>query len=282
MDLFTLLHRCRLSHSPISLVVRLAESRLLDTALPRAEALLADRDQADEILVLVDEPCGVDVPAQKDGILIRFLVCEDALHGRALAKAFSACRRPLVVAVDQDVALTREELADVLGLLDGCDLVVGRRRAAFRWWAWPLEASMRWLFAVPVLDPLCPCKGMRRAAVADVILQSRGPLVDFELIAKLTALTTLIDETPLADHAKGSGLLRMMLTNIGGVCRLFFQPRFWAFDPGQQNFRPPLNAEPSSPLPKAQTVCFRHATTPMQQRLPNSRPKLRQTRRLGV
>ena len=126
----------------------------------------------------------------------------------------------------------------------GADLVVGRRTGNSRYFTWPIERLVRAIFAVPVTDPSCPIKAIRSAAVRGIELQAHGPLVEFELAAKMTFLTCLVDELEMAPTPTRESLLSILWSQRRELWRLFAKPKFWKWDPARARLRPSLDQAP--------------------------------------
>lgn len=255
MEYIRLLDRCSLVHSPISLLVRLPDVGMIGTVVRRASKLLAFRNPFDELVVVVPRLAGRVAPPS-GRVRVRTLAVDDVAAGSSYAAGLAACRWPRIVATDPLVSLTRSELQGMLDLLEITDLAVGRRRRLRGWWkAWPFEKLFRLCLGVPLADPLCPIRAMRRSAVVGVLLQTRGPLVECELIAKLTYLTCLLEELPLNGClAMPPGLASLAMREYRQVFDLLFRPRFWRFETGSPQFRPDPTTEAAPPVPRVQTV----------------------------
>jgi hypothetical protein len=114
---------------------------------------------------------------------------------------------------------------------------------------------------------------MRRSAVAGVVLQTRGPFVECELIAKLTYLTCVLEELPLSGGiAVRPGLASLAVTEFRQVCDVLFRPRFWDFKAEAPRFRPDPTTESAPPVPMVRAVLadgrHRHGAGRWPQRFP--------------
>lgn len=117
-----------------------------------------------------------------------------------------------------------------------------------------LGAIVRFIFGIPVADPGCPVKAVRKKAANGIVLQTSGYLVDLELIAKLTFLTTLIDEMPIKAGNGPANLLETVRGQWGTFLKAVFAPRFWHYDPAQPRTRPVMHAKEAPTPPPRTTV----------------------------
>lgn len=240
MDIEAILQRAPLAGQPLSLVVRAAEGGTEEAIIDQARALLANRNPLDEILIMPGSRGHASHLAGARAIRSR--------PGRTmLGCALEACRWPIVVLWSPTVSLAPDQLRAVVRLLDDCDLVAGRRARAWRWWSWWGEWLAQWFFGVPLADPLCPFKVIRKAAVSELTLQLEGELADFELVAKMTFLTSLMDECDVPALDRPRPLLALLAKSPGQIAKLYFFPRFWRFDRSAQSRLASLIEPPAAP-----------------------------------
>lgn len=120
-------------------------------------------------------------------------------RAKAIAPALKETSAPLVLLTDATKPWQDAHLAPLLGAIDRCDHVIGRRRCSW------IGAVMRWvsalpfkiLFAIPARDALSPCQLHRREKLTAIPLQSCSEFLDVEILAKATFLGHLIDEAPV-------------------------------------------------------------------------------------
>lgn len=240
MEIDAIFQRAPLAGQPLSLVVRAAEGQTEQARIEQARTLLANRNPLDEIL-LVPAPSD-SAPRPAGARVIR------SRAGRTmLACALEACRWPIVVLWSPEVPLAPAQLRAVVRLLDDCDLVAGRRARPRRWWSWGGESLAQWLFGVPLADPLCPFKVIRKAAVQNLTLQLEGDLADFELVAKMTFLTSLMDECAIPSPDRPRPLLATLAKSPGQIVKLLVRPRFWRFDLNSRSRLASLIEPPAAP-----------------------------------
>lgn len=146
----------------------------------------------------------------------------------ALAAAIAAAQYPLVAFCPCDFGYRPGDLDGMLKLIDEVDLVIGYRSrgqappwrvlldTAFGlfsrvvlgvpieprvcWLGWPgwgRRLAARWLFAIRVADPECPYRLARRAIFERMPLQSGGPFVAVEMIAKANFLGCYLAQAPV-------------------------------------------------------------------------------------
>jgi len=160
---------------------------------------------------------------------MRTLVYERTLGIRAAVnEAVSAARHPLVAFCECDRQFDPADLNVMLKTIDQVDLVVGYRTGgqappwrvmldtllrAASWvfigvklgprvcWlgseGWGRRWAARWLFGLRVLDPECPFRLMRRDIFQHLPIQSGGPFVHVEILAKANHLSCLMAEEPV-------------------------------------------------------------------------------------
>lgn len=223
MDLYDLLARPSLRGSPISILVRPTGRCDTATAARKAVELLREHEAGGEVLLLAGTFPN-NVPARTAGHRIRIFYRVDCESGAALCEAMAAARHEIVVCVDERIALSREELAMMLEHLDYADVVIGRRSGRRGWLRWAWEWPIRVVLGIPQVDPLSPVKALRRAAVRELVLETKGPSVDLELLAKTNYLVSLIDEVPIADVRQGPSIVRALLDSNW---REWLRPTLW-------------------------------------------------------
>ena len=111
-------------------------------------------------------------------------------YGEALHTGFSAGRLEYVFFTDADNQFDMDELPLLLEWADNSDVVAGYRRVRqdpkmrlLNAWLW--NRLVRFLFYVPVRDIDCAFKLFRRSALANVNIESRGAMINTEIMVKL-------------------------------------------------------------------------------------------------
>jgi glycosyltransferase involved in cell wall biosynthesis len=122
--------------------------------------------------------------------------------GAALRTGLAAAQFPLLFYGDCSQSYQPAALAALLDLIDQVDAVCGYRTqagrplrlpAAERWYAW----YVRLLFGLRLRDIDCPFKLFRREIFARIPIQSDGPFVHAEILAKANFLGCLMAEAPV-------------------------------------------------------------------------------------
>jgi glycosyltransferase involved in cell wall biosynthesis len=111
-------------------------------------------------------------------------------YGEALHTGFSAGRLEYVFFTDSDNQFDMDELPLLLEWADNSDVVAGYRKVRqdpkmrlLNAWMW--NRLVRFLFYVPVRDIDCAFKLFRRSALANVNIESRGAMINTEIMVKL-------------------------------------------------------------------------------------------------
>lgn len=245
MDLDALFHRDSLFGAPITLLFRPADPEAFDfqATLANARRLLNGRASTNEVLLLVPKavPVPLELPARSGGVRIRTM--PQPSTGSSLGSALERCRNPIVVLLDDRCQLTEGVFTQLLQALEQADIVVGKRPGRQRWR--PLETLLRWWFSIPVVEPLFAVKVLRRAAIQGIVLETDDRMVDFELIAKSTFRTTLLDEVEVPGVERAPGLLAGFLAGGKKSWKLLFLPSFGTAAPEVQHWRASFASNPS-------------------------------------
>ena len=234
MDFVDLFERKSLVGKGISVVVRPADveanstGRSFQTAVDAVISLLGERASGAEIIFLVESFPSAPPPTRINGTRIRFVVVVNSESGMALTTGIRAARNPVLLFVDDEVSLNRDELKGLLERLEYADIVSGRRRK--RWSSaslcWPIDRLLRSVLGVPFTDPFCPIKIARREALAEVHLDQNGPRADFELLAKATYLIRLVDEVRIALPWQGPTITGALFGQWRSFIAMILRPRF--------------------------------------------------------
>lgn len=242
MDFDSLLVRTPVSDRPLSMLVRLPTTAALGQVLRRIICLLEGRRSGDEVVLILPDGNDYRLPCRMNGIRIRTIQQDSPFSGPALSEGLEACRRPTIVTVDENVSLTPAELTELTQRLDVADVVCGKRRLP----RWSRLSPVAWLastvFSSAVSDPLCPIRAYRRSAVAGMVLQTTSPLLEFETVAKMTFLVSLLDEVDLEMPYREPSVGQAMLQCGSELRSLFLQPQFWNYA-GSGTERPALHQE---------------------------------------
>jgi hypothetical protein len=111
-------------------------------------------------------------------------------YGEALRSGFGAAQLEYVFFTDADNQFNMEELDLLLAWVDRADVVAGYRKARQdpamrRLNAWGWNRLVRLLFYVPVRDIDCAFKLFRRTVLEQIDIESRGAMINTEIMVKL-------------------------------------------------------------------------------------------------
>jgi glycosyltransferase involved in cell wall biosynthesis len=151
--------------------------------------------------------------------------------GSTLRKGVSAARLPLLCYAECSPAYRPADLGRMLELIDHVDLVCGyRERQAPRprpWRDWLFGLAVRLVFGVPLKDVDCPFKLFRREIFPRIPIQSEGPFVHAEIVAKANFLGCLIAEVPVSfEPQASSNTLDRPAQQWADAYRVFRHPDF--------------------------------------------------------
>jgi glycosyltransferase involved in cell wall biosynthesis len=179
--------------------------------------------------------------------------------GAALRTGMAAASKPLLCYCTADRQYQPAELQCLLDAIDAVDLVVGYRK----WLPVPLwfripekiyrlflriilgiptEARScwlgrqgyarrwlaRWIFGIPLADPECAFRLFRREVLARMPIQSDGPFVHIELLAKVNFMGALLTQVPLSYYPPAPGAPAVGLEKIPAraIWRILNHPKF--------------------------------------------------------
>ena len=243
-----------IASSPISLIL-FAHAFSTQTE----ESLLAWRQYFDalkrpyEIIVLQETRPEVGPPEGATSPSIRIITYDRAAGFRAaLNDAIRSAQHPLLAFGTCDTQYQPADLDGMLKVIDNVDLVVGYRAGgqAPPWrvlldivlgiasrvligvpserracWlgadGWGRRWIARWIFGVRVWDPECPFRLARRAIFEHIPMQSSGPFVQVEMLAKANHLTCYLAEEPVTWTPPASPLSDAL--TFGQDARLVFR-----------------------------------------------------------
>ena len=230
---------------PLSVLAAVPDEAAADAFLAACVPALAERQKPDEIVLLVPARPHAVRPARARGVRQRLLPVSDPMSGTAWAGGIAACRNPILITTGPRWTLPAAKVREFADRLDcrgpdgtelfpgsgdmGTDVVAGRRRGGGGpWWSRPLERILCRLLAVPLDDPACPVRAYRRDALREVPLQTRGPLLPVEIMAKLTYMVCAVDEIDVPGTRGRGELLAAMRSS--GAARLLLAPDVWRGD----------------------------------------------------
>jgi glycosyltransferase involved in cell wall biosynthesis len=166
--------------------------------------------------------------------------------GAALRTGLAAAVHPLACTMSCDPHYQAADLRAMLDIIDHVDLVSGYRPwepspgrlrwlgLAYRWlvhkifgvYAPPkgLPAAVarrlfaRALFGVRLSDVTCPFRLYRRSSLERVLIQSDGPFVHIEILAKANFLGRIMTEVPVAYRAPSRAETAEAQVSLGHLC----------------------------------------------------------------
>jgi glycosyltransferase involved in cell wall biosynthesis len=211
------------------------ESAVIAQAVSEAEAALAGRFAAFEVLVVDDGSAddtaavvGRCLPAARHTRLLR----HDANrgYGAALRTGFEAARYPLVAFTDADCQFDLTELPLLAALADEYPIVAGYRldrkdTAKRRFFSWGYNRLARTLLGTRVRDVDCALKVFRREVLARLLPESRGFFVNTEMMTRARQLGFPVVEVPVTHRPRASGESKVSLGEI--PCTAARLLRFW-------------------------------------------------------
>ncbi len=172
-------------------------------------------------------------------------------YGQALRSGFAAARLDFVFYTDADNQFDMNELPLLLAWTNHADVVAGFRRARQdpfirRANAWAWNRLVRALFYVPVRDIDCAFKLYRRDPLAAIEVESRGAMIDTEIMVKLARRGSAIVEVGVTHLPRTAGTARgadpkVIVRALREVWRMY--PTLSRIDPGS-----PGSAEPAPRL----------------------------------
>jgi hypothetical protein len=181
----------------------------------------------------------------------------DAARGyvAALREAIAAAQLDVVVLCTWDRQFRPTELGNLLACLDPVDAVIGYRtgRPVPLWrrlvdralsvgtrillgspleprrvWygrhGWHRRWVARWIFGLRLADPECPFRVVRREVLTRIPLQSRGPFVQVEMLAKANHMECLLAEAPVSWSPPGE--IAPLAYYVDDAKALFRRPDF--------------------------------------------------------
>lgn len=148
------------------------------------EVVVVDDGSSDDTAQLVEE-------LARDNACIRLVQhVVNRGYGDALRTGFESAQLDYVFFTDSDNQFDLDELPLLLAWADRADVVAGYRRHRRDPWsrrlnAWGWNRLVRFLFYVPVRDVDCAFKLFRTEALHQITIESRGALINTEILVKL-------------------------------------------------------------------------------------------------
>jgi glycosyltransferase involved in cell wall biosynthesis len=189
------------------------------------EVIVVDDGSRDRTAELVER-----VALEDDGVrLVRHT--ENRGYGEALRTGFAAATLDFVFFTDADNQFDMNELPLLLEWAEDADVVAGYRKqrrdpAMRRVNAWAWNRLVRALFCVPVRDVDCAFKLFRRSALEGLTIESRGAMINTEIMVKLSRAGNTVVEVGVTHlprtTGEGSGAdLRVILRAFNEISRMY-------------------------------------------------------------
>lgn len=185
--------------------------RLVAALVPVLEALSADY----EIIVVDDGSRDRTAEVTRDLAQVnsRVRVVQHGVnrgYGAAVYTGFMAATKELVFLTDADAQFDVGELAKLLPLMAGADMVIGyrapRRDPLIRrlnGWGWTQLSNL--LFGYVARDVDCAFKLFRREIMAHITVESRGATFSLEFLVRARSAGYKIRETPVKHLPRVAG-----------------------------------------------------------------------------
>jgi len=151
--------------------------------------------------------------------------------GAALRTGLGATRFPLFCHAECSLSYQPADLGRLLEVIDKVDLVSGYRvwqspREPRLWSQYAYRGLLRFLFGLRLKDVDCAFKLFRRSIFARIPIQSDGPFVHAEILAKANFLGCLMTEVPVRYQPNSDRKPPSAAAWRADASRVFFHPDF--------------------------------------------------------
>jgi glycosyltransferase involved in cell wall biosynthesis len=176
-----------------------------------------ERNAARHEIVIVDDGSSDDTVAVACELVVRdprvrlVVHTENRGYGEALRSGIAVAGQPWVLLIDADLQFVFGDLEDFIPLTPSADLIVGwrklpqgpvGRRAGGALWNRFVRATLQ----LPVRDPDCAFRLVRRELLDRLDLRASGALVGPELLVKSRAAGARVAEVPVHHRPRQAGL----------------------------------------------------------------------------
>ncbi|VTR95192.1 membrane protein containing glycosyl family 2 domain protein : Membrane protein containing Glycosyl transferase, family 2 domain protein OS=Rhodopirellula sp. SWK7 GN=RRSWK_06213 PE=4 SV=1: Glycos_transf_2 [Gemmata massiliana] len=211
------------------------EAAVIARAITEAETALAAHFGSFEVLI-VDDGSADTTAAEVSAALpsaphTRLLRHESNRgYGAALRTGFEAARFELVAFTDADCQFDLTELAQLADLAANTPVVVGYRADRKDPWrrqflSWGYNVMARALLGTRVRDVDCALKVFHRAALAELLPESRGFFVNTEMMTRARQQNLPVTEVPVTHRPRAGGESKVSLREVPRTARKLFA--FW-------------------------------------------------------
>jgi hypothetical protein len=213
----------------------LQDEPFLDQTLSAWEAYLETLQRDYEILLVIQggEPMPADEvswTAAHPRVRLLRPVAPNGL-GAALRAALEVAQNPLFFHAACDPAYQPSDLGAMIESMDHVHVAAGRRPGRDSWLRGPWsDLAYRWIlrlvFGVHLTDADCPFKLFRRDIFARIPIQSDGPFVHAEILAKANFLGHMLTEVPISYPAPIAEATKPLRERLAGAMLVFRHPDF--------------------------------------------------------
>jgi hypothetical protein len=232
-DLF---ERSPIAQSPLSVVLVESGASHSEKALRKWAAYLDTLGREYEIFLVNEKSPNSAFAAGEGASYPRVHLVENPGPpgiGAALRSGIAGARFPLLCYAECSNAYQPADLGRMLEVIDKVDLVSGYRvgpssRPARSWKGYAWRGLLRLLFGLRLLDMDCPFKLFRRSILARIPIQSDGPFVHVEILAKANFLGCIMSDVPV-QYQPGRSFRTEPSSGMAwrtDAARVFFHPDF--------------------------------------------------------
>lgn len=193
--------RTPIATSPLSVVVIFdqADAQALQRTLTELQPVLQQRGHGFEVLVPAPQSAEQLLQPTVQAMPSARLVLDDEVSqgvGSALKIGVAAAQHPLLFVLP--VGYSASYLPAFLKEIDQVDLVCGARESKARGWKRRQFFSIAYqIYGIWMQDPDCALRLYRRELFQRMPLQSKGPFVQIEILAKANFQSKLMTEVPV-------------------------------------------------------------------------------------
>jgi len=153
----------------------------------------------------------IDGLAKKDGVVKAFHMPCNSKFGGAFAEGFRQASKDVIIYMDSDMPVSKEDLKKSFPLIEEADIVTGyskikkgdtpKRKIITTVY----NLMIQGLFRLNVKDINSGYKIVRREMIKDLVFISRSPFIDVELFLHAKRKNGRVKQFPLVFHARTGG-----------------------------------------------------------------------------